>query len=628
MASQIPRLSQRPQDRGWGLAGAGRLVSNVFQRSYTFVANLGGSLVPFFFTQNLPNPSVGLNDGPDDSVLKNRSLHVRDSKTSDLRLVTGLASEEARPEETSDKSQKMVTDHVDKQTILKNDRLENPDSETQKLLDTAVKTDAVALKEMKEPWWLVTGPSAEFIYFASDIPSTYRMVDGLVAAIQNQPTPTGDSGLGISSGASILSGYVAGCRGYVENREATKINDYWGKVSGKITMVRGAFETVGGAVFIPVRALSIAAAETSSKTVAQSALILGNVGSALFGVMYLLLAAPCAISMVKGIRFSSNLKKAMSDPELTTKRDQVKAGVDFVMEQFDLVRSDRKEIAKRVTEDPSIWDGENVKPIDISPEDEQLLSDYDKDYIKGFVGAVGKKNDYDEFTQAQIGEHVKHEFIMEKKRKQAELGRKAGSETVALVKEEISKPAEERLANRLLDPEDLTAVEDAESFLDKIKGNANFNIWFNAAIVFFCVLGAVAFFVGMAGSGGALGIAIAVICVVVSLGMLAIDGYSLWQAYKQGDPQFKDKAVMSLMGLFMTTSLILGTVFSGGLVPLIAAGVIGLMWAGFAGYSYYRWSKQPPKVDDKTDEIAQERLRKVREEEARRLLEQPKEKLA
>ena len=480
-----------------------------------------------------------------------------------------------------------------------------------------MKTDEVGLKAIKESPWLVTGPSSEFIYAMSDVSGMYRMSQSLVNAIQNRPDQTGLSGLGITSGASILSGYVAGCRGYVENEKASKINDYWGKVCGKVNMARGGFEAAGGAVFIPLRALTIAAAQTNSVSLAQSAVVLGNVGSGLFGVTYLLLAVPSAISMTKGIKFGSALKSSMS--EEGSKNEKLQAGLKFVTSQLTLERSDRKEIANSVVNTPEIWDKGHVKPVTIEKEDRELLSQYDHHYAAGFAGKVGELRGYDDITKAQLAEHIKLGFVNKKKLKEAVLGRAAGAETVDLVKEEMQKPEGEQLINRLSDPSDTEAIKDAEVFLGKVKKNTSFNVWFNAAIVFLCVLGAFAFFAGMAGTGGALGIAVAAIWVFVSVGMLAVDGYCLWEAYKKGDPKLNDKIMMSIMGVFMTTAVVLGTVFSGGLAPLIASGVIGGLWLGLGAYSYYRWSKKKPGAD-KIDEIVSKKAQEVLEDERERQL--------
>jgi len=627
MASHIPRPSQRSTGSGgWGFAGAGRLASSAFQKGYSLIASLGGSLVPFFFTQNSQNPSVGMNDGQGDSVLKNRSLHVRASSTSDLRLVSGIKSLSDEPEVTHDELVIGETDRILAKPSVTQGEPEKPAVKAPRLLETAVKTDRVAQKEMKEPWWLVTGPSNEFIYATSDISSLYRMVHGVQLAFANKPTPSADTALGITSGASILTGYVAGCRGYVENREASKIGDFWGQVSGKVTMARGGFETLYGAAFLPARILTLVSASNGSQAVAQSATALGNLGSVLGGVMYLLLAVPCAISMGKGVQFKVGLHSAMNDPELKTEREKLRAGIEYIMGKLVLKRDDRKELATQVVKDPNIWDGESIKPVDISEKDEEALSQNDKDYIEGFTEAYGKKHDFDELTIAQLGQHMKLAFINGKKLKEAKLGRMAGAETVALVKEELGKTEGERLLERLLDPEDLTAIEDAEKFLNQVDKNANFNIWFNAAIVVLCLLGAAAFFAGIFVTSGWGAIAIAIIWVVVSVGMLGIDGYCLWQAYKQGDPKFGDKVVMSLMGVMMTATVLTTFVFSGGLVPLIAAGVIGTMWAGAGAYSYYRWSKKP--VDDKkTNDVVQQKIAILQEEERRLLAEKERRRL-
>lgn len=569
--AQLSSLNPRPQDRGWGLAGAGRLALKQFQKGYDYVAGLGGSLMPFAFSQKVQFPFSS-------HALKDRNLKAQGLPHLNVRVqAEGLTSSLVVEKEVRPFSR-------------------------QRMLETAVHVDQVAGRALDEPWWCVTGPAQEFIYFATDTSSGYRMIDNVVNLIQHRPDPTGVSGLGITSGASVLTGYIAGCRGYVANQTASKIHDFWGKVCGKVNMVRGVFEAAGGAVFIPVRALSIAAAQTSAKTVAQSALILGNIGSALFGITYLLLALPSAISMAKGLRFNAQLNEALEDPQHETEASQLRAGVLYLMDQLHLTRSDRKKTAHAATSDEGIWEKGRVKPIEIDPEDGKLLSQYDHDYVRGFVGKKFEGAELDEISLALIENHVKKELIHLRKTKEAELGRKGGDEVIKLIKAEGEKPEDERLITRLLDPEDKEAIQEAQSVIEQVKKDTRFNIGFNAAIAFFSVLGAVAFFAGIAGTGGTLGLVIAMMWVVTSVAMFAIDGYCLWQAYKNGDPKFKDKLMMSLAGVFLVTAVVLGTVFSGGLAPLIASGVIGLIWLGVAGYSYYRWSHKPQ------EEVPQERV--------------------
>lgn len=632
MASQIPHLSQSPQDKGWGLAGAGRLVSNAFQKSYSFIANRGRSLLPFFFTQKSQNPSIGLNNGFDDSFLKNRSFQVNESKpSSDLSYATnfGFGKGLWQTNKINDK-QSPAVGHDEQQ---KNDHLLSSN-----ILDTATKANAIFQRKQEEPWWNVTGPSEDFMYVIGGIPGAYRAVDDLYRTVVNQPTPTGNAALGMISSANVLTGYIIGCNGYQENKEASKVKDFWGKIHGKIDMVRGPLTTLSGVIAVPLRALSLAPTTASTQASVQSAsTVLGGVSSALGAITSLLVAIPSMVSVAKGAKFSWKLKAVIDDPEIQTKEEKLGAEIQYVMDQVDLTRSNRKEIALRVKKDASIWENGKVKPVDIDPEDEKLLSEHDMDYTDGFAEAISEECDYDDCTVMQVKEHLKNEFIIKKKRKQREFGRKAGADSVKLIDDEVKKPEEEQLLNRLRDLGDITAVEKAEKFVEQIKKNTNFHLFLHAAVVFFYVLGAIAslagILAGIVGSGGGLGIAIAVLVVVFAIGGLAIDGYGLYQAYKNKDPKIKDKVVLALFGVLMTSTMILGVVFSGGVVPLVATGVVGLLWIGCAGYSYYQWSskkkKKKLKIDNDTA-VENERIRRIREEQLRyRILgEQVKEELA
>ena len=148
-------------------------------------------------------------------------------------------------------------------------------------------------------------------------------------------------------------------------------------------------------------------------------------------------------------------------------------------------------------------------------------------------------------------------------------------------------------------------LEEARELLDKVVGEARFNKWLHLAVITLSILAAVAFIAGNFVTGGGLAIALAAIWVTVSVIALGVDGYFLWQAYKNGSPDFKDKLMMSLGAVFLISATVLGTVFSGGILPLVMSGVVGGLWIVLGGYSYYRWSRHAAQEE--------ERLKKMRE---------------
>ena len=122
----------------------------------------------------------------------------------------------------------------------------------------------------------------------------------------------------------------------------------------------------------------------------------------------------------------------------------------------------------------------------------------------------------------------------------------------------------------------------------------------DGASVFFCILGVFALVAGTIATGGGLAIAGAALWVATSIGMLSIDGYFFYQACQSGAFDTKDKALFFVANALLLIVVGAGTVFSGGLVPLVISGVVGSLWLILAGYSYYKWNLQS-KIEEQND---------------------------
>ena len=349
-------------------------------------------------------------------------------------------------------------------------------------------------------------------------------------------------------------------------------------------MVRGSVESLGGMTATPLRALSIAGTYTSAKGITVATGILGPVSSTFFGLTYLLLLIPSAISFVKNVFYSHQLSKVMEAPENKTEAQKYAAGLRFLKGSLEGTPEDWEETALATLKDKSLWEGWDLKEAHIDPEELQLLSAEELHFIEERIG----QERYDMLSHPKMVQHTQKAFINMKKRKEAELQRQTGGETVALVKK--SGPLLKLL-------ESGKGVEAAKEVFQTIKEESRKSRLLHGAIVFFCALGIFATIAGTVATGGGLPIAIAAIWVIASIGMLIIDGYCLYQAYQSGVLDTKDKAMFVIANTLLVIIAGAGTVLSGGLAPLIISGVVGGLWLVLAGYSYYKW-KHPSKIED------------------------------
>lgn len=446
---------------------------------------------------------------------------------------------------------------------------------------TSQKTDAIFQKIPKKPSWLITGASQEFLYFITDIPNLYLKFR---STISNQFNPTANLTSQMISGISILTGYITGCRGYVQNKQARKIGDVWGQICGKAKIASGGLEMASGAIQLPMSGLSIAAITTSSKVVFQSLLVLGKVSSGLSAVSVLLSTTPHMVAIAKKMELHWNLKKTMNDPQFKTKNEKLAAGIRYIIDQFNLTESDRKNIILRVK-------NKKLTPINIDSKDNKILSQFDKDYIDRATDEIGQEYRYDHDRIGQLKAHIKNEFIIEKKRKKVEFERRTSKSCTELIIKELQKKDNKQLVNRLFNKKDFTAIDQAEIFLKKFQKAHHLHLLFNVSTCLIYLIGASLLLAGIGCSltGGAIPIGLIVTGLVICILTCAHDSYSIYQAYKKHNLHSKDKAVIALSNLFLGSSIIFGIFFPGGSAASMLIGST-IIYTSYLLYS--TWSEK------------------------------------
>lgn len=337
---------------------------------------------------------------------------------------------------------------------------------------TTTKAESVA-QEVIPGTYLLTGDAApNFLYVAGDLASLPVNLHNLSYAVLNKPVLHSLHMLsGATSSVSVITGGFAMSNGYVAHEEASKIKDFWGKISAKITMGRGGLETLGGLIIIPTKALSFTAGVTGVKTFAVAIGVLSTVGSVVFAGVYGLLMVPSAIALKSNIQLRSAFNKVFGQ-EYMSEEKKHQAAIEFLTDRLKLSDEEKAQLLENL-------------PEKASPEEAfQSLTKSDLAWVES------KASSQEEIPL------LKTAYANALKRKEVMMGRAIGGETVKLVKEEIAKPLQV------------------------------------AIIILACLVGATAFIAGIFVTGGAPLIVLTVVSIVVAVAMLGIDGYCLFQSFK------------------------------------------------------------------------------------------------
>jgi len=447
------------------------------------------------------------------------------------------------------------------------------------VLGTAIKTDGIAKKIFDS---LPTGPTPELAYVISDVSSIANSHVNLIATIQHQSASPGFKALGLFSGASILSGFVEMCRGYKEHAHASKIKDVWGQVFAKITLAKGGFETLGALFVLPSCILSLAAINASHKTAAVISAHFGKTGGVFCALTAFFISIPCSIRAGRLL----NLRNKMDAKETSP--------IEVLAERLELSRKEKRKLAYTIVADPATRS--EFKEFD--PDEKALLTDTDKNYINDYVDAFVNKGHFDDVTGDKVKSHLMLAFSHARQEKIADLERLIGSENVEML--QAYKNGKKPL--------------DTGAFIEKLRKEMTFHIRFNAFAAAVTFVAGAALIAGIVASGGSLGLALAIIGVITSLGALGADGYCLYETYKKGQLKSADKVIFGMMVALMVTSIVAATLFSGGIAPLVATSVIGLVWMGLSIYSHRRYSSNA-----KEHEEALRQMQKLAAEEAEKL---------
>jgi hypothetical protein len=336
--------------------------------------------------------------------------------------------------------------------------------------------------------------------------------------------------LGFTTGFSLVSGGLNVNSAIKEIKTAEKISDTVGKTLANLKIARGVVQASGGAIFIPVRALSIAALFTSSKVISTIASVLGSVGSACFNVVSIIAAIGIGIRLNEQRQFQSELNAILQDPNLPEAEAPIKA-LEYLKKLAAVSPEEKEEIRQEIVAQPEL-------------------------------GALNP-----ELLSARIEEKAGLLLL----KKEAYLKRLTNEDCVTQIREK--------------GPSDAASVVEAVQKKSKEKailasiGLALLTVGLVMTVASFIFTGPIGIIVS-----AAVGFA-------TSLGWILVDGYDLIKEFKSTDPGRYDKLWIFMSTVVAVVSVSVVFFLSGGIAPIIAASVVGAVWLAINSACYYRLYK-------------------------------------
>jgi hypothetical protein len=334
--------------------------------------------------------------------------------------------------------------------------------------------------------------------------------------------------LGLTTGFNTVSGGCNVVGGMKEIKKADKVSDTAGGVLGRLKVVRGGVQAAGGAVYIPVRALSIAALFTSSRVVSTVAGVLGAIGSICFNIVSVLAGIGIGIRLDEQRKFGAELDAILKAPKLSVRMRTKKAFAHL------------KQL------------------VAASPQEKEQI----RKEVHATRGALNPRG------QLKII-NAKTKVLLEKK--EAKLKRLIGADCVKQIREK--------------------GIKEAAHVVEAVQKERNEKVVVSSIAMTLLIIGLISSVVSIIVLGPVGAVVAASISLAVSIGWVLHDGRELLKEFKQSDPGRNDKLWIYISTAIAVVTVALVFFLSGGIAPIIAAGVVGAAWLAINGACYYRLSK-------------------------------------
>lgn len=426
--------------------------------------------------------------------------------------------------------------------------------------------------------------------------------------------------MGITTGENVFQGAWAAIKSGWRFQEARAIGDTGGMIEGGTDAARGFFQFLGGVFFMGYRGTMIAADIWNINTLVpttplgKAAFALGMIGNAFFMLFYFLIGIWAVYGFGKDCELLLSMEKVQQkeNPESKLFTFFIKKVKADSLSKLKKMQMDNKRKLQKIALDAMTeqWiheqgkllvgeDGKGKIPLSSNEVRELLGSLFEparidqslQDAREKYISSLGlQADDMKDFSMLEvIG--FKLEEMKRQIRKNAKFSRVAGGANLAAIQKAAARGLKERLEST-----DLVVNAAAKADFDKLvsavtSSNAE-NLIIHGTLAVVAVLGVIvsimSFFPVLAFGAT---MALIILSVALSAAMLGTDAYFMilgWQSAKQ--PGLYDKHYIAVIACFLIAMLAVSVGVTLGcglpLIPLIFAGVIGVIGLGLCGVAY------------------------------------------
>ena len=478
-------------------------------------------------------------------------------------------------------------------------------------LNKLFKTVSNENKEAKKPRTLAEGSFIEFTYVTGDVLGVIRKTDEAYnAAMYNNPTSGVSNGIFLGSGVTqMVTGALQFERGLTGVKKSSQNGDNTALTTSSIRVARGVTETVTGGATAATAGITIANATSNTSKALNILGWLATVGSTFTSGAVMVVSA---MGLMESFSVSTKLSEAKNTKEafqvlknklLVTDEDkekildgifsgkkdpwysQIASSFTNVLFRLDPTKEKEKlklqENLQEILKDPAKLSNLQVDDFKSA----SSLSDQDKAFIMNYLSENPICKGLEKEKLAPLLQVIYQDGLGRLiDKKEAVFKRTVGAETFKLIKQHIN---------------DSVADDVMENVVKSAKHEITINQRINLAGTLLGALGVAVTLMTQFATGGVYTLVELGIGLATSLAWVFVDGYSLYQEFKNNPCTTKDKIVMTLglLTTFATTILaVVVTRITSQLAPALALITLSTLCLLYVVYKWKKASKEPPKT--------------------------------
>ena len=431
----------------------------------------------------------------------------------------------------------------------------------------------------------------------SDVSGVLRDIAYEFPSLANHPAL---SIAGITTAFSMGNGANAALVNIQQAFKSAEIDDFDGVADRILNGVGGIVQAGAGTAYLGIRVASVAAnILPTNETLPAMSNILGYIGNGLFAILYVIFSIAAGLKLYQGAKLRNKVT-AQGDSSAQLQYLQNRVNVTGGNALSHLAKKWKEADLAKLMNDSGLSAAELQ---DLFAEAHQVTGGVgEKEVFMECLKEAALKKHLEKVAVGQLVKEVKglnkptadletfirkvytvedltrigldHEIHKMQERREAKLSRFVGETGLKKIKEC-----------------DLTNAAKVQEVMTDVHGAMDKTRNVNIALLVVSIIATLAMVASCILTGGVGAIIIMAILFAVSFAFIGIDGYFLHEAMKNGDPAANDKKLLLISSVasvvMMGAALAITSALSLGIIPLVIAAVVGVVWFGVTLYAIH-----------------------------------------